>query len=281
MQIKAGIKKEFIYFTKSFRMFGVLLAMIAFAILSPLMLKAANAMMEMVDDGSEDAAYTAEMEAQFSEAGEAMNVDYNDVFVETDVYYAFSQVLAGLSANAVLVLMLCMMGTAGGEQKKRSVMIPNCSGLTTFGYIAPKYIFYTIFTFVSTAVVSFAGYFLCKLLFGGSIAAVDLINYILANSIFCTFVIVIFMFAGISTGKAGISVAVIYVFINIFPSILTFAEVNKYNPFSLMKYSLLDMSIDGTELAVSIGVTVVLTAVCMVLTNVFLKARKIDNTRKV
>lgn len=280
MQIKAGIKKELIYFAKSFRMYGVILAMLAFAFLTPLMLKATNLMMNVIDD-SGDASYTEELNAEMKEVSEITNVDYNSVFIETDIYYAFTQVLSGLSANAILVLMLCMMGTAGGEQKKRSTMIPNCSGLTTAGYTSPKFIVYSLFTFISTAAISVVGYFLCKFLFGGSIALLDLFNFIVANSIFCTFVIVIYMFVGISTGKAGISVAVIYVFLNIFPTILTYAEVNKYNPFSLMKYSLLDIAVDGAELSVSIGITVLISALLMILTNVFLNARKIDNTRKV
>ena len=50
MQTKAGIKKEIIYFAKTFRMYGVLIAMIALAMLSPLMLKASELILDNLPD---------------------------------------------------------------------------------------------------------------------------------------------------------------------------------------------------------------------------------------
>ena len=323
MQIKAGLKKEFIYFAKSFRIWGVLIAMIAFALFSPLMMKATDILldetMELVEGATEDAEETAtdlesgtvdgsvvvEEEIMFNcpdcdypityteydnlMAQQMMNdmmAQNEEVFELVDTYnsirYGTSMVLSGISANAILVLLLCMMATSGGEQKKRNVIIPNCSGLTTWGYILPKFIFYPLFTLVSSMAVSYLGYWMCTGLYNATLPALDVFNFIFSNSIFCVFVVTTYMFIGLSTGKAGLSAALVYIFINIFPTVLEYAEVNEYNPFSLMKYAYgINMTVDGKEMAISILMSLGLMIVFVILTYLFVNLRKIDNSKKV
>ena len=309
MQFKAGLKKEFIYFAKSFRMYGVILAMLAFALLSPLMIKATSLLREETQELVEGAEVTEETEvveevmmdcpecgygitytdydeAMYQQMTEEMSEEgasIDELFNSFDsVSYGIALVLSGISADAVLVLLLCMMSTAGGEQKKRNVIIPNASGLTTWGYILPKFVFYTIFTFVSTFAVAYLGYFMCTWLYDATLPALDVFNYIICNSVFCVFVVILYLFAGLSTGKAGLSAALVYIFLNIFPSVLEFAEINEYNPFSLMKYAFgTNMTIDGKEIAISMLITVGLSALFIGLTYLFVNLRRIDNTRKV
>ena len=311
MQIKAGIKKEWIYFGKSFRLYGVILAMLAFSMLSPLMMKGAELLVEetsnLIEDDTnidtsdviviEDALMDCPEcghEITYDEYNAAMSEKYSvetdDKFASVDnlfasynnITYGIALVLSGISSNAILILLLFMMGTAGGEQKKKHVIIPNSSGLTTWGYILPKFIIYPLITFISSFAVSYLGYEICTLLYSETIPTVDVINFILCNSVFCAFMVVLYLTLGLSTGKAGLSVVIVYLLIQIFPTVLEFADLNEYNPFSLMKYAVgINMTVDGVEQAISIAMTVALSIFFMFLTYLFVNLRKIDNQRKV
>lgn len=286
MQIRAAIKKEFLYFAKTFRMYGVLLAMILLATLTPLMMYGTTALLEetmltsVSEDANGDEYYENDIYGEEDFESRYLSESASALFSGGVLSY-FCYVLNGITGTALLILMLVMMSAAGGEQKKKNMIIPNCSGLTAINYVVPKVIFYALFTFISTAAISIFGYFLCiELAEGQTLPIMDIVSYIGANSLFCTFIIVLYLFLGLSTGKAGMSVILIYIFLQIFPTIMEFADVNKYNPISLMKYSMVDMSIDGKELIISASITVALIIVLVILTTILMKAKRINNARK-
>ena len=114
--------------------------------------------------------------------------------------FAYISAISGITGNAILVLLLCMMGTAGGEQKKRSIILPKCSGLKTTDYVTAKFIVYPVFTFISTAVISILSYFLCKLLFGESLEISVVVRYVVSASLY-GILSSSNAFVGISTGR--------------------------------------------------------------------------------
>ncbi len=285
MQTKAGIKKEIIYFSKTFRMFGVLIAMIALAALSPLMLKVSEIIFDSLPD------IESSMQAAGGEDGNIAEFDLyeEDALAEMQdmitMDFAYISAISGITGNAILVLLLCMMGTAGGEQKKKSVIIPKCSGLKVTDYVTAKFIVYPVFTFLSTAVISVLSYFLCKLLFGASLEISVVIRYVLSASLYMVFLVSLMLFTGISTGKAGISATLIYVGTVIIPTILSLFKINKYNPFALQHYftGFADLSTRTSklELALNVLITIALIIIFYILTIVILNARQIDNSKKI
>ena len=286
MQTKAGIKKEIIYFSKTFRMFGVLIAMIALAALSPLMLKVSEIIFDSLPD--------IESSMQAAAGGEDGNIAEFDLYEEDALAemqdmitmdFAYISAISGITGNAILVLLLCMMGTAGGEQKKKSVIIPKCSGLKVTDYVTAKFIVYPVFTFLSTAIISVLSYFLCKLLFGASLEISVVIRYVLSASLYMVFLVSLMLFTGISTGKAGISATLIYVGTVIIPTILSLFKINKYNPFALQHYftGFADLSTRTSklELALNVLITIALIIIFYILTIVILNARQINNSKKI
>lgn len=318
MQIRAGLKKEWIFFGKSFRLYVILITMIILPLVTPVMMKTLETVMdktseltqELVEDtpsevpeGSENYEYynathvvcpdcgneitnyeyeQYEVTNALNEANDQMNAAMDMVSNVFGIRLGFVSVLSEISGDCLLVLMLCLMGAAGGEQKKRNVIIPNCSGLTSWGYILPKFIFYPLFTLLASIATSYLGYYVCTLLYGETLPALDVFNFILCNSIYAAFIVVCYFALGLSTGKAGISVLVVYIVKMILPTVLEFADVNEYNPLSLASSSLgQNWAIDGKEMAISIAMTVALSLFFMFLTYLFVNLRKIDNQRKV
>ncbi|NMA79349.1 MAG: hypothetical protein GX967_01730 [Clostridiales bacterium] len=287
MQIKAGVKKEIIFFAKTFRMYGVLIAMIALAALSPLMLKASEVIFKNLPEIETEINMLAGTEENItiteSEFGD------NDAILEMQemisMDFAYISAISGITGNAILVLLLCMLGTAGGEQKKRSIIIPNCSGLKPVNYITSKYIVYPIFAFVSTIVVSILSYFLCKALFGASLDMAVILRYILSASLYMVFLVSLMLFMGITTGKAGLSATIIYVGATIIPSILSLFKINKYNPFALQHYftGFADLSTKANklELVLNVLITISLIVLFYILTVVIFNARQINNSKKI
>lgn len=293
MQTKAGIKKEMIFFAKTFRMYGVLIAMIVLALLSPAMLKISDIILESIPEIDVETTMQINVDSDEDVSIEEIgNPNYNadyDALVEMqgmfELDFAYISAIAGITGNAILVLLLCMMGTAGGEQKKRSIIIPKCSGLKATDYVTAKFIVYPVFTFVSTAAISVLAYFFCKLIFDGSLEATVLVRYILSASLYMVFIVSLMLFMGISTGKAGLSVTLIYIGTAIIPSILSLFKVNKYNPFALQHYftGFADLSTRANklELIFNVLITIGVIIVFYILTIVILNARQIDNSKKI
>ena len=87
MQFKAGLKKELIYFAKSFRMYGVILAMIAFSLLSPLMIKATSLLLdapqELVEGTTEEVEVVEEVMMDCPECGYGITyTDYDEAMYQ-------------------------------------------------------------------------------------------------------------------------------------------------------------------------------------------------------
>lgn len=270
--LKAGIKKELMLFTRGFRLWGILILVLGLTISYPALYKMVEYMDDMMGQMSEltgDAAISTGL-------GDTLTTIYG-----ADMgYVGFLTGVSALVGVGLLVIMLVLMATAGGEQKKRSVIIPNCSGLTAAGYVLPKFAVYPLMT----VIVVFGGVFVAggvsNLLFGGGAVTINdmLFNGVCAAS-YGLFLICLYFMVGICTGKPGISVIIVYLGSELVNGILNGFHINKYNPYSLyFTIGSKPEDVDMTSIVLSVIVTLTLCVICLLITLMVAGLKKIDNS---
>lgn len=267
MQIKAGLKKEFLLFSRTFKMWGILITFVVFAILDPLIFKMAGAFAEAMSN-SEATGAVFEQTLGISE------FDAN-----TGVMGAISDI----TASGSLILLLLMMSTAGGEQKKSSVIIPSCAGLTPMNYTLPKFVFYPLFAFAAVFAASLLSGLTSLLLLGGAIDWAAVTGAGALAGLYMAFIVTAMLMAGICTGRGGLSAAIIYVLSTIIPLILSGFNADRFNPFSLKIMAIgmpLGKETDWLNLAGSLAITVILMLIFFFVTLFVQNAKKIDNEGK-
>ena len=131
MQIKAGFKKEWFQFSRTFRLWGILIATVSFSLADPLMYWAMNALLGSLTDTD-----------MYGSIGGAVDIENSLGMLFGNAGSVFAGTMADLCATSLLIIMLILMSPCGGEQKKRATIIPSCSGLDTFSYLIPKYVMF-------------------------------------------------------------------------------------------------------------------------------------------
>ena len=257
---KAGLKKELFYFARSFRLWGVLIACVSFAILDPLMIKALEEMTKIMSQVPEMAGAMGHLTMT---AGDGL-----------------ASGIADITSTGYLICMLVMMETAGGELKKRSTIIPNCSGLTPTAYLIPKFVLYPLFVTIVTflSVVLCAG--LSGMIFGSAIELENVLVSALSAAVYSLFNISLYLMLGLSTAKAGIAVAICFLFGTLIGTIFQVFGVDKFQPYALQTEATVVASgekPDYLNVFGSIGVTVLLVAIFYLVTLFVLHAKKVDN----
>lgn len=269
MQIRAGLKKEWLQFTRTFRLGGVLLATLSFALAEPLLLWGMQALLSL------SANYGAGLEL-------TTLLEMTDI--EGMSSAAFSSVMTELSATSMLVIMLVLMSPCGGEQKRRATIIPSCTGLGAFEYLVPKFVVYPATVFASGFAAACLGGLFSNLLFDGSVSAGTLVLGSLMCAVYMTFVLIIYMSVGLCTSRPGIVTAAVYVGIPLVHMILSGLDLTEYHPLTLCSLITGRMFRSGFVLAdnvasiiVGIALSVVIAAMMFVLALTVQKARKINN----
>lgn len=254
---KAGMKKELLFFGRSFRLWGVLIGFISFAIVDPLMIKALDEMYKMT-------ALMPEMTGM-------------PAFSMSD---GLASGIADITSTGYLICMLVMMGTAGGELKKRSTIIPNCSGLTPSAFLLPKFIFYPLFVLVTV----FFSVILCSamssLIFGEAMIIENTLVAAASAAVYAVFNISLYLMLGLSTGKAGIAVVICFLFGTLLGTVFQILGVDKFHPYALQTEATVAASgapVDYLNLFGSIGVTLILVAIFYFITLFVLYAKRVDN----
>lgn len=260
---KTGLQKELMYFSRSFRMWGVVIAAFAFALLDPLMMK-------MLDSLT---ASLADMDASL--AGFELSVEGN--MSGMGVIGA----MGDLTSTLLLILMLVIMYTAGGELKKRSMIIPQNAGLTPKLYLLPKFMLYPIFG----GLLTFVG-ILCSWLF--SFALYERVDTGLGEALLASllaavlqmFMVTLYLTLGLCTAKAGLSVAVVYGGNVLLSALFTSLGADKFHPFTLTAQAqdiIMGGEIDHANLWGSIGITLLLAALCYFVALFVISAKRVDN----
>lgn len=278
--IKTGIKKEFMLFSRGFRLIGVIITIIGISLMYPLMYKS----MEMMAGQIADMGQQIGGEAQDQVTGAVDSI--NGMMSSLEAMYGGSMAAVGfktgvssITSTGFLIISLLLMATAGGEQKKRSVIIPNCAGLTPAGYVLPKFIVYPLVIGVLSFLGGMATGGISNLIYNNELNINDIIFSSLCAAIYMLFMTALYFLIGLSTGRPGISVIIVYGGSTIIPILLQSLDIDRYNPFTLQ--SLLMSSYkdaDMNNFMLSTVVAFILSVICCLLALMIMTLRRVDNT---
>lgn len=283
--LKEGIKKELMFFTRSFRIWGVIIAAVLFAAASPLLMKLSFEMLSSIENmelGGDNDLSTQSINMDMEISGSGIMGDMTD-----ESYMAklgAISALGDLTSTLMLIFMLVTMYSAGGELKKRSMIIPQNAGLSSKLYILPKFIVYP----ASVALFAFCGIWIgfgiSALVFGGiEISISNIAVSALLAAVFDAFMTVLYFTLGLCTSKAGLSVVIMYGGNVILTTLFSALGADKFHPFTLTSQAqnaVLENGFDSVNLWGSIGITVLLMVLCYFVTLFVISARRIDNRGK-
>ena len=231
--IKVGIKKEFMLFSRGFRLIGVIITIIGISLMYPLLYKS----MEMMAGQIADMGQQIGGEAQDQVTGAVDSI--NGMMSSLEAMYGGSMAAVGfktgvssITSTGFLIISLLLMATAGGEQKKRSVIIPNCAGLTPAGYVLPKFIVYPVMIGLFSFLGGMATGGISNLIYNNELNINDIIFSSLCAAIYMLFMTALYFLIGLSTGRPGISVIIVYGGSTIIPILLQSLDIDRYNPFT-------------------------------------------------
>ena len=272
--IKAGIKKELMLFTRGFKLLGVIITIVAISLLYPFTYKSMELMANQISDMGQQ--FGGETQGQVENSAASIN---NMLYGGSMAAVGFKTGVSSLTSTGSLVIMLLLMSAAGGEQKKRSVIMPTCAGLSPSGYVMPKFIVYPL----AIGLMSFIGGMITggisNLIYNNELIISDIVFSSVCSAIYMFFITAVYFLAGLSTGRPGISVIIVYAGSTIVPLILQALNIDKYNPFTLQTLLMSSYSdADMNNFVLSIVVTVVLSVISCLLTLMITTLRKIDNS---
>lgn len=291
--LKTGLKKEMMFFTRSFRMWGIVLAAVLFAVVSPLLMKVSYMMLDAIGDMDFSAEDTVPNEGGSADDVNNMadfsmeitgDMDFGSL---SDAEFASLGVISSLgdlTGTLMLVAMLITMYSAGGELKKRSMIIPQNAGLTPQLYILPKFLVYPL----AMAVFGFCGiwisYGACCLVFSDNDITIGAVAVTaLVAGVFDAFMTAAYFTLGLCTAKAGLSVVIMYGGNAILTVLFSALGADKFHPFTLTSQAqsaLMGQGIDHANLWGSIGITVLIILLCYFVTLFVISAKRIDNRGK-
>lgn len=218
MQTKASFKKEITAFTRTKKFLIIACVFIGLAVFDPLMLRGTGLLI--------DAMNTIE-EIDMSGLGDFVN----DAPASVGVYSTISD----LALIGLLIFLLMMNPFAGGEQKKRSIIIPRTSGLSSPSYLLPKFIVYPAAAFVLSVISAFVSYAVSVLIFDTN----DIVftNVLLGGALLGVYLMMFVCFhlcLGTATGRAGMSSAVCIVGAWILSTLFALIGMTDiFNPFTM------------------------------------------------
>ena len=271
-QLKACFKKERLAFFRTNR-FTILAAIIlGWAIIGPLLLRGLGLMMNSFAPIYEEFGMdVSEMVEVFSEA----------------VSLGVSSAINDITTTGLIAFLILINAYAGGEQKKRSIMIPKTSGLKNFAYLFPKFIIYPLTALILAIIAGFASWAVSSIVFevndvsagnvlmGGILAGVSLMFYICIH-----------LTLGTATGRAGMSSIIVIIISLLVPSM--FAALGSdliYNPFALniMATSVISFApplgaFTGQEIIVTAIIAIVLMKLLFFIALFAQNSKRIDNS---
>lgn len=283
--LKEGIKKETMFFTRSFRMWGILMAAVLFAAVAPLLIKLSFIMMESLDEimGEDGGNYlassdSARVETDFSiEFGTNIDMSQENQMGKLGAVSA----LGDLTGTLMLIFMLVIMYAAGGELKKRSMIIPQNAGLSAKLYVLPKFIIYPICAAVFAFCGMWIGFGVSSLVFPSvSVSVLGVLEAAFAAAVYDAFIIVLYLTLGLCTAKAGIATVIMYGGSTILSALFNALGADKFHPFTLQyqaQSAVIAESFDALNYWGSMGVSVLIMVLCYFVTLFVISVRRVDN----
>lgn len=278
--IKAGIKKEFMLFSRGFRLIGVIITIIGISLMYPLLYKSMEMMAGQIADMGQQIG--GEAQDQLTDAVDSINGMMGSLatmYGGSMAAVGFKTGVSSITSTGFLIISLLLMSTAGGEQKKRSIIIPDCAGLTPAGYVMPKFIVYP----VMIGLLSFLGGMvtggISNLIYNNELNINDIIFSSLCAAIYMLFMTALYFLIGLSTGRPGISVIIVYGGSTIIPILLQSLNIDRYNPFTLQSLLLSSYNdADMNNFVLSTVVAFILSVICCLLALMIMTLRRVDNT---
>jgi len=270
MQTKACFKKEFLAFRRSGRVFVITAVIIGIALIYTLFSKGVglffDAMTPVYDDIGLDVSGVSDI-------------------LGNSVSSGITQAIAQISVSGLIVFLLMINSYAGGEQKKRSVIIPKTAGLRSFSYIFPKFIIYPLSILAIAIIAVFASWGISSLIydvndvsFAGVLSAGALLG------LHMMFYACIHLTIGTATGRAARSAIICIASSLLVPIIFgAFGSGNVYNPFTMSSFSAtvvrgsIDLAEIG-EIAATVLIALAIMAILYFLALFVQNAKKIDNS---
>ena len=270
-QTKACFKKELLAFTRTKRLLLIAIIMLGWAMLGPLLIRSLGLVMEVFTP-------------VYDEFG--MDVTGMTEMLAANVSTGVVSAISDISTIGLIVILLMINSFAGGEQKKRSIMIPKSAGLKSINYLLPKYIIYPLTALVLAIIAAFISWGISSAVFeindvnasgvllGGILAGISLMLYICIH-----------LTLGTATGRAGMSAVICIIASLILPTLFSaLGSEYIYNPFTLniiAASAVLQNSMPifpGLEIVVTIIITLVIMVALFLIALFVQNAKKIDNS---
>ncbi|MDD6237103.1 MAG: hypothetical protein PUB00_06955 [Clostridiales bacterium] len=217
MQLKFGLKKEWMEYFGTKRWLAFFLPILFFIIADPIVILITPLIMESMSAIPGMEALSGQIQANQAMALQAFSADFMNM--------------------GLLALVLSMMRTAGGDQKNHSCVIPICNGFSRSVYILAKFIVYPAVAFVSAFASFGLVYIYSGFLFSDHVTLLDALPAAMAFGLFMAFAAALMLSVGCMTGKAGISAIIVYIVIYFVSVFLTMIQVNRFSPLALMQYA--------------------------------------------
>lgn len=286
-QLRYSYKKDWALFVRRFHLLGMLLGIFGFAIANPLICKLMDAMMKIANE-MEFPTQTAAIGTTSNGVSGAMGLE-GVMSMFQSASFSFGYTISQMIAYSLLIIMLVIRSAAGGEQKKRTMIVPMCSGLRHKSYLIPKFVIYPLSTLVLTFLGGMTAGGLCNALFAVDRVSVGMMAFSsLIMAVYCSFIVTIYLALGLCTSRPGLMTGAVYLGQMILPSLLDGMGLTDYQPFMLMsEASSLVMPVEGFKLSerlpsifTAMGLCVVIGVLMYFLARAVLGAKKIDNTEE-
>jgi len=285
MKLRFCLKKEWAHFSRTFRFPGVIIAAFAVAVSYPMIFKFTGILMKELSEQGLSISMSGAEQGFF---GGLSLGDMAEMYFDAGLMY--STTMSSMFSITLLVFMLILGSAAGGEQKKRAMIIPLCSGLSTKHYVLAKFILYPLVCFADVFLSSMLCGALCNALFpNNTIDAGLLVLSSAMAGVYIVFAVCVFISLGICTSRPGVMAAVVFVVITITQTVLqmisnTYGQL-MYNPFTLVNLvsgemlASPDFSLPDNTLNISLSVIISLavSVIMSLLAIAVLNAKKINN----
>lgn len=290
MQLKYSFKKEWAHFMRTGRLFGLIAAIFSFALSEPLMMKMCAVILEMVDMNTDP--MTASVTGSGSGGDSALGgIGMDDIMATySDAGMIYASTITSFCGLSLLIVMLILMATAGGEQKKRATIVPMCSGLEYKNYLIPKFVIYPLFSFAVTLVSGFVAGALCNALFTeNNVTGEVMFISTLMVSVYMLFITCVYLSVGLCTSRPGVATVLIYIGQSLLQTIFISVGLIDYNPFTLITLpnfmvidaeEAFDLAASMPSIIVGMAISIVVAVLMFFLALGVLNAKRIDNTEE-
>ena len=288
-QIRYSFKKERAQFFRTFKFWGIVLAIFGIAIANPLMYKMSGMLFRQLADDRQPTTMTIQASVMADPEGSLDDLlgglgigDMAEMYSRADSTLSLS--LVSLASYSLLIILLVMMPVAGGEQKKRAMIVPQCSGLKFKSYLVPKFVIYPLSVFALTFLGGLTAGGLCNSLFDVGRVSFGMIAFgSLLIAVYLSFIVTVYLSLGLCTSRPGIMVGTVFIGQLFLQTMLDGMGLGDYQPFttitmvSVMFAPEYDLAAKMPSILTAIGLSAVIGVLMFFLALAVLNAKKIDN----